>query len=284
MRTVKLTIAYDGTDYVGWQQQPNGLSVQQCLERALEQMTGRACPVIGAGRTDAGVHAIGQVAHFKTDVTIPCHGFVGGLNSLLPQSIVITSAVDVEDGFHARRDAKGKIYRYVIVCSPHRMPFLVNRCWHIKEHLDVHAMRNASRHLTGENDYKSFRAAGCQSRHAIREIKRIEMSEIVIASLAPCGAERGDLKGHPERERGISEVRGLLRFARNDNDNKILSIDFEGDGFVRHMIRNIVGTLVDIGKGKMSADEIKAILNARQREEAGRCAPASGLYLIRVFY
>ncbi|MFH1830962.1 MAG: tRNA pseudouridine(38-40) synthase TruA [Pseudomonadota bacterium] len=279
MRTIKLTISYDGTDFVGWQNQPNGVSVQECLERALGKMTGTPCQVTGAGRTDSGVHAIGQAAHFKTETDIPCHGFVGGLNSLLPESIVITSADDVEGGFHARRDAKAKIYRYEIACSLHRAPLLVNRCWHVRETLDLDAMRKASKYLIGQHDFESFRAAGCGSRNAIREIRRIEMSEAVIARSPPTvfGGRRSNPRSYGDRH-------APLRWARDDNESNLLSIEFEGDGFVRHMIRNIVGTLVDIGAGKIAPEEMQTILNARQREKAGRCAPAFGLYLVQVIY
>jgi tRNA pseudouridine38-40 synthase len=255
MRTIKLTIAYDGADFVGWQIQPNGDSVQARVAQALFEMTGEEVSVVGAGRTDSGVHAMGQVASFTTDADIPCEGFEKGLSSLLPSSIVVLSAEEAADGFDARRDARGKVYRYLILRSRARLPHLVGRAWHIREKLDVGAMREAAGCLLGEHDFESFRASGCTAEHAVRRIDRIDMED---------GGGQAALGMVPS--------------------GSILSLTFEGNGFVRHMIRNIVGTLVEVGKGAMAPADIERILAARQRKEAGMCAPACGLYLVRVVY
>ncbi len=256
MRTLKLTIAYDGTPFCGWQVQPNGVSVQQRLQEALASMTGGQTNVIAAGRTDAGVHAFAQAAHFTTDSAIPCEGFVRGLNSILPEQVAVTACEEVRDGFHALRDAAGKIYRYLILASPVRDPMLLQRCWQLPAPLDLKAMREGAKHLVGAHDFESFRAAGCTAPHARRTIQRIEIEENQADALP-------------------FEIRTRGRF---------VSLEFEGDGFVRHMIRNIVGTLVEVGQGRVAPGEVAAIRDARKREQAGRCAPACGLYLVKVLY
>lgn len=255
MRTIKLTIAYDGADFVGWQVQRNGESVQAVLARALREMTGEEISPVGAGRTDAGVHALAQVASFTTGTKIPCEGFEKGLNSLLPPQVVITSAEEEGEGFDARRSARGKVYKYLILRSPRRAPHMEGRAWHLREALDVEAMRRASKCLLGEHDFESFRASGCAAEHAVRRIDRIGIAE----------------EGAPD-------------FLGVGASGSILGLTFEGNGFVRHMIRNIVGTLVDVGRGSISSEDVERILAARERKEAGVCAPACGLYLVRVIY
>ena len=256
MRTIKLTLTYDGEGFVGWQIQPNGESVQAILKRALEEMTGEECTLVGAGRTDAGVHALGQVASFATEKSIPCEGFVKGLNSLIPPAIAVVDAEEVGEGFDARKSAKGKVYRYLILRSLNRLPLLAGRAWHAREALDLAAMREAAAHLVGEHDFESFRASGCAARHAVRRLDRID-----ILSDPPC-AEHMELP----------------------SESGLISLEFEGGGFVRHMVRNIVGTLVEVGRGAILPGGVKKILDARERKEAGVCAPASGLYLVRVIY
>jgi tRNA pseudouridine38-40 synthase len=254
MRTILFTISYDGTAFVGWQRQPNGISVQELIEDALARMTGRRTCLTAAGRTDAGVHALAQVASFTTSSSIPCNGLVSGLNSMLPDEISILSALEVSSGFNARRDAAGKIYRYRILHSQLRAPLLEKRCWHVRGLLDLSAMKVAARAFVGEHDFESFKAAGCGSKDARRRLCRIKFRSI---------AARDEPMAGPI-------------------DGRIIEIDFEGDAFVRHMIRNIVGTLVDVGQEKMAGGDMHRVLSARKREKAGRCAPACGLYLVKV--
>lgn len=301
MRTIKLTISYDGTPYVGWQVQPNGISVQGELSRAIERMTGERGFPVGAGRTDAGVHAFGQVASFTTESSIPCDGFLHGLNSLLPSSIAILAVEEVPEGFDARRDAKGKVYRYDIVHSNVRLPLFEGRAWLVRARLHIAAMREAASILVGKHDFESFRASGCSARHAVRTIRSIDISRV--------GADGGlcmlrDAVSEPSSSRGLTagtrlytEIPRVNRGMTVQHTKKIdsetasevgqcelISLTFEGDGFVRHMIRNIVGTLADVGQGKVGPHDVQRILGARERKEAGVCAPACGLYLVRVMY
>jgi len=254
MRKIKLRIMYDGTRYVGWQEQPNGVSVQATIRDALKRMVGEEVALVGASRTDAGVHAVAQVAHFETESRVPAGGFVAGVNSILPDDIAVTDAEEVPEGFHARRSSKGKRYVYRILVSRSRNPFLEGRAWTLRNALNIDSMRAASACLLGEHDFSSFRASGCGSRDSVRTITRIEVSSRPLPH---------------EMLSGEGEIVELL---------------FEGNGFLRHMIRNIVGTLVDAGHGRLSSDDIQRILLAKKRIEAGRCAPASGLFLADVFY
>lgn len=252
MRTIKLTIEYDGTNYCGWQIQPNGVSVQGVLRKALRSMTGENNHVIGASRTDTGVHALGQVAHFKTNTKIPSSGFLKGINSKIGSDIAVIDSEKVSENFHAQKSAKSKHYRYLILNKDVPSALLLNRCWQIREKLNIKAMRQAAKCLIGEHDFKSFQSAGSSAKDAVREIKRISIG---IAT-SPAGP-------------------------RND---KLISIDIVGTGFVYHMVRNIVGALVLIGKGKALPKYMKEVLMKKERKMAGVCAPAMGLYLVLVKY
>jgi tRNA pseudouridine38-40 synthase len=252
MRTIKLTISYVGTNYIGWQVQPKGVSIQGIIQKALKKLAGDEASVIAAGRTDAGVHALHQVAHIITESKIPCDGIRMGLNSLLPNDIAIVEAKDVAKDFHARKSAKGKRYIYKLLLSKNREPLLEDRCWRIGMELDLSKMERSSKYLLGKNDFSSFRASKCAANDAVRTITKIEFKR--------------------RREQMIA------------GKGVVIDITFEGDGFVRHMIRNIVGTLVDIGAGRLDMTDMKSILKARERKKAGVCAPACGLYLAQVFY
>lgn len=175
-RTVRLVLEYDGTDLAGWQRQDNALTVQQHLEEALASMLGRHVPVAGASRTDAGVHALGQVASFRAATAIPLHGLRRGLNSALPESIAVVAAAEAGPDFHARFSARGKHYRYRILARPDRAPLERRTAWHRARPLDLAAMRAAAGHLIGEHDFSAFRAAGCSARHAVRRIDAVEVT------------------------------------------------------------------------------------------------------------
>ncbi len=244
MHTIKLTLSYDGANYVGWQIQPNGVSIQGCVQEAVRQMTGEGNNLQGAGRTDAGVHAVAQVAHFETQSSIPPEGFVGGLNGILPPDIAVRGACAAAAGFNARRDARGKRYQYRLLIDRVRRPLREGRVWRLERALDAEAMQAAADALVGTHDYESFRAAGCGARDAVRTITRMAIE--------------------PERDE--------------------LVITVEGNGFVRHMIRNIVGCLVEVGQGKRSPADVACIRDARARPMDMPCAPACGLYLMEVLY
>jgi len=242
---VKLTLEYDGTRYVGWQVQPNGPSVQAEVERALEALHGAPRRVAAAGRTDAGVHALGQVASFPEAEPLPISAYVRGMNALLPADVAVRSASIEPDGFDARRSARGKLYRYRIVNAPTRAPLSRLQAWQVFQPLDAGAMAEGAAHLLGRHDFAAFQAAGCDADHAVRELRRIEVAP------GPAGE---------------------------------IALSVEATAFVRHMVRNIVGTLVEVGLGKRTAASVAELLACRDRMLAGRTAPAQGLCLVEVFY
>jgi len=245
MRNIRLLIEYDGTHYHGWQVQPNAVTIQETIEEKLATMTRERVHIAASGRTDAGVHALGQVANFRTSSSIPLEGFVHGLNSLLPADIVIQSAEEVDADFHAQFGAKRKTYRYVILNG--RMPSALHRhyAWHIPYPLDLQAMEGASRYLLGKQNFASFRAADADSSDPVREVFRAAWS----------------VPAPP-----------------------FLHFNIEANGFLKHMVRNMVGTLVEVGKGRISGEEFAQILAARDRRRAGMTAPPQGLFLVEVRY
>jgi tRNA pseudouridine38-40 synthase len=241
---IKLTIEYDGTNYHGWQIQPNGESIQSVLERALSTFLGVPTRITGSGRTDAGVHALGQVANFFSAKERDPHRIQRALNALTPQDIAIKSVEIAPAAFDARRDGRSRVYEYRILNRSSPSPFHLNRAWHVHDSLDVAAMRQAIGCLEGEHDFSSFRAAGCDAAHPVRTVYR--------ASLEP----RGEL----------------------------LVLTLEATAFLRHMVRNIVGTLVEVGRGARPAGSFVELLQSRDRTKAGPTAPPHGLFLIEVKY
>lgn len=245
MTTVRLHIAYDGAAYHGWAEQPDVPTVQGTVRTALGRLLGEVDVALqGASRTDAGVHALGQVASFSHDTSRTVWDFVRGLNALTPDDIAIWHAEAVGDGFNARHCSTGKRYRYRI--WPYRFPDPLRRgqTWLVKQHLDVDVMRRAAESLVGVHDFTSFRAADCQAATTTRELTRVELEQV--------------------------------------DDELVVWV--EGTAFLKYMVRNIVGTLVDIGTGLRAPDSIPTILAARSRARAGVCAPPHGLTLMEVFY
>ncbi|MCU0600308.1 MAG: tRNA pseudouridine(38-40) synthase TruA [Desulfobacterales bacterium] len=245
MANFKLIIEYDGTAYHGWQIQADKPTIQETIEAALSFMTKEHVHVIGSGRTDAGVHALGQAANFHATAKISPRSFHAGLNSLLPNDIVIRSCEVVDDAFHARFNAIGKTYQYRI--RNRLTPSAIGRQyeWFIRKKLDLAAMRTAVKMILGTHDFKSFEGTGSPREHTVRTIKHAAVSE---------------------------------------GENGRLFIDITADGFLRYMVRNIIGTLVDVGFAKISPEDFQKILETKDRGSAGITAPPHGLFLVSVDY
>jgi tRNA pseudouridine38-40 synthase len=245
-RNFKLVIEYDGTAYHGWQRQKEVSTVQETIETALRTMTGRSVTVAGSGRTDAGVHALNQVATFFVETELTPDIFTRGLNSLLPGDIVVKDCQRVADTFHARYNACSKVYDYVILNQPIPGAIFRKYAWHIKRKLEVSPMREAVLFLKGTHDFSAFEASGSPRSNAVRTIMDVHLT------------------------------------TGNVDDYLVFSV--EADGFLRCMVRNIVGTLVDVGMGKTSPREFQDILQSRDRRRAGITAPPHGLFLSEVKY
>ena len=258
MRNLRLTLSYDGADLAGWQVQPGRATVQGALASAIGRLSGENVLPQGSGRTDAGVHALAQVASFATASTIPTENWMRALNDILPMSIRVLQVVDVEPDFHARKTARAKTYRYRILRSANCPPFLARYVWHYPYPLDEAAMIGAASVVMGEHDFTSFAAV---------DPERVER----IASEA-------NLYGNP-----TTNVRTIYSsvWAR---DGEELVYTIRGNGFLHHMVRNLVGTFVLVGKGTVRTKDLQSILSARERSAAGPTAPACGLYLVGVEY
>lgn len=244
-RNIKLVLEYDGAAYRGWQRQGEQPTIQKILEEAIGRITQESITLYGSGRTDAGVHALHQVANFKTESRIPVGNLLKGINSLLPEDIVIREIQEVEEAFHSRYTAKSKSYLYRIWNSPIRSPLQRNAAWFIRASLDLDKMTQALSLLRGNHDFTSFCAAGSDVKTCVRTILRADICR--------------------------------------DSDQVIL-ISIEADGFLRHMVRNIVGTLVELGMGEEAPETIRDILEAKDRGRAGITAPPQGLFLQEVRY
>ena len=253
MRVLLLLLAFDGTGFAGWQRQKDDPTIQGVIESKLALMTGEAVTLHGAGRTDAGVHALGMTASFETGSTIPGLGFHRGLNSLLPSAIRVLEVSEKETGFHARLNAKGKSYLYRLTAGGVGLPTERLYTHHLAQVPNLVKMRECLTLLVGEHDFSAFEATGSRDlgypggRGAVRTISRADLHAGVGVPLP-------------------------------------LTIELTGDGFLRHMVRNIVGTLMDVGRGKMTVADFAAVLAGRDRAAAGPTAPARGLFLKEVYY
>ncbi|MCI0382247.1 MAG: tRNA pseudouridine(38-40) synthase TruA [Chlamydiae bacterium] len=240
----KLVISYDGTNYNGWQSQKTGSGIQQIIEKTLHIILREKISICGSGRTDAGVHALGQVAHFTPNKSIEIPRLHLSLNALLPKDIRICTIQPVSPEFHARFSAKSKIYRYHLHTDKIPNPFNLRYAYHLPHRFDPALVKRALPLFIGKQDFTSFTSAGSSAKSAIREMKRLELVE---------------------QEGGIY-------------------LEFEADGFLYKMVRNIVGTLLDLSKGKIRFEAIPEIFAAKDRKKAGRCAPPQGLFLVKIFY
>jgi tRNA pseudouridine38-40 synthase len=245
-RNIKLILEYDGTNYHGWQsQRGSGMpTIQDALEEALRKLTKENIRTVSSGRTDAGVHALGHVANFPTQSRIPAEAWTPALNSLLPADIRILASEEVPADFHARFSAKGKQYRYLVLARRAPPALRRNHVWHVDRKLNLAAMQRAALVLVGKHDFSSFRSAGCSAKTPVRSLKALTIRK------------KGDC----------------------------IEFTLEADAFLMHMARNIVGTLVEAGLGRLTHDDVKRILRSRDRTKAGGIAPARGLYLVTVFY
>ena len=244
MRNIKIIIEYDGKDFNGWQKQPTKLNIQGEIERAIEEITGEKVDLIASGRTDAGVHALAQVANFKIEKDIPIEKIPYALNSKLKKSIRVKSAEEVDEKFHSRYTCKRKTYRYVINNSVQGTAIYRNLQYHFPEKLDEEKMNKGIKYLIGEHDFKSFKASGTSSKSSVRTIYDAKVTR----------------------------------------EGEIVTIELSGNGFLYNMVRIISGTLVDVGIGKIKPEDVKDILEARDRLKAGRTLPPTGLYLVDVKY
>jgi len=244
VRNIKLTITYDGLDYSGWQYQPGKRTIEGELQRAISELTGFLTKLKGASRTDAGVSALGQVANFLIDSPIPTENLAKAINHRLPRDIVVTEAVEVEQNFDVSASAKSKLYRYSIFTGSKRNVLKTRNCWHRPGSLDVAAMDAAAGMLTGTNDFKSFAAAADKRESSVRTVS----------------------------------------LCRATHEDKWVYIDIEADRFLYNMVRNIVGTLVEIGRGRWQPEKIKEITEAKDRNAAGPTAPPNGLCLMWIKY
>lgn len=245
-RTLKVVVEYDGTDFSGWQRNPGVRTAQGELRAAVRTLTGEPeLEVQGASRTDAGVHSLGQTASFVTHSRIPCGGFLRGLNSLLPPDLAVVRCEEEDADFHARYRSQGKLYRYVILNRPVRSPLMRTRAWHLRKPLDVEAMRSGASCLLGTHDFSAFRAAKCAAASPVTRLLRLDI-------LTPRPGE--------------------------------VVVEVVGTSFLKYMVRNLVGTLTQVGLGRRPSGWIAEVLATRDRKQAGQTAPPQGLTLVRVFY
>ena len=264
-RTLKLTIAYDGSNYAGWQRQANGVCILQIVEDEIAAIVGAANPLMAAGRTDAGVHAAAQVASITIDHDISCEDLMRALNARIKGGeIRIRSIEEVPLGWSARNHAKSKTYRYAIWNGAHPSPFLRHVVWHVPQHLDLGRMQRALTHVVGEHDFIAFQGRGADVMTTTRTVLSAAIVEMNIDTDQPVA---------------LSPITSAL-----DRGGRLLRLEITGTGFLRHMVRTIAGTLVDIGRGVMEPDEMRAIIESKQRGRTGQTAPARGLMLWEVQY
>jgi len=247
LRTLKLTVQYDGTDYVGWQRQPNGASIQGLIEDALAPIEGGPATLHGAGRTDAGVHALAQVASTRAANSLDTMTLARALNAVLPADVRVLGVEEVDPDFHARFAARSKTYEYRIVNAPLVSAFMHRYVWHVAQPLDIEAMRTAAGPLVGTHDFAGFQGAGSETATTERTILDLDVED-------------------------------------GGGFDLPLVVRITGDGFLRHMVRNIVGTLVEVGSGRWDPWRLLAVLESCDRSQAGPTAPARGLFLSHVTY
>lgn len=260
MATFRITVAYDGTDFIGWQRQAAGTSIQVLIEDALRELDGREVTVTGAGRTDAGVHALGQVASFELIRPFGAATVTRAVNARLPRSVRILTTAEAPPTFHARYGARAKTYRYRIWNGDTVSPFERRYVWQLTGGLDIDAMRRAAGFVEGTHDFAAFQAAGGEAADTTRTItsSTLQLEE--------------------------SGLHSIGQAANGSGPSTIVVYEIVGDGFLRHMVRAIVGSLVEVGRGRRPADWMSEVLASRDRTRAGPTAPAAGLFLVAIDY
>ncbi len=244
MRNIKLTIEYDGKDFNGWQKQPNRLNIQGEIESAIEEITGEKIELFGSGRTDAGVHSLGQIANFKTNSNLPVEKMAIAINSKLKKSIRVKKAEEVSENFHSRYNCHKKKYRYIINNSSQGSAIYRGLEYHVPQKLDVEKMKKAIKFFEGEYDFKAFKSSGTSNKNSVRTIYKAEVRQ---------SGER-------------------------------IIIELTGNGFLYNMVRIISGTILEVGLGKIKAEDIPNIIESKDRKRAGKTLPPHGLYLVEVMY
>ncbi len=255
MRYIRLLIEYDGTEYHGWQSQKSGGTIQDIIKERIQGVTGEEVRLTGSSRTDAGVHALGQVAVFGTGSSLDAHVIARALNAKLPPDIRVLSAEETDEDFHPRYSSVKKSYYYIISEGRHQSAFLRRYVWNLHSHLDLDSMSKAAVLLIGKHDFSSFRASDCGAKHPVRTVYAVDMTR-----LEEIGFMTSPIKGD------------------------FIKIRIEADAFLRHMVRNIIGTIVEVGRGKIAVEEFRRIFQACDRTIAGPTAPAQGLFLERISY
>ncbi|MDY6012531.1 tRNA pseudouridine(38-40) synthase TruA [Clostridium sp.] len=245
MKNIKLTIEYDGTNYLGWQKQKSSKNtIQETIEIAISKIVKKEVAITGSSRTDSGVHAKGMVANFYTDSNVPPERFREAINTKLPDDIAIIKSEEVSEEFHSRYDSKGKTYCYTIINRDEKVALYKNFSYHVKEKLDIDEMKKACQYFIGKHDFKAFKTNGSSVKTSIRTIKDLHI----------------------------------------ENEGNIIKVFVTADGFLYNMVRIIVGTLIEVGRGKIKASDIENIIKEGKREKAGYCVPANGLVLEKVYY
>ena len=279
MRKIKLLIQYQGTNYRGWQLQPEGPTIQELLQDILSEICHEKITVFGSGRTDSGVHALAQVAHFSTSHEIDLETLHRALNAKLPHDVVVLSVEVAAPDFDAQRSAKQKTYSYFLLHSDHKSPFLSSFSWRVYGDLDLEGMQECLDMLVGEHDFASFKAADSTAKTSIRRIEAARLQRVPLRDLG-------------NSLMGLFGLAGVIpTLGAEDNFHPVeeggpalIVISLKGPGFLKHMVRNIVGTLLEVGLRRIGVEEFKNILEARDRTKAGATAPPWGLFLIKVDY
>ena len=278
MKRIKLTVAYDGTNYHGWQVQPNADTIEGELNKAISELTGEQIEGIGASRTDAGVHALGNVAVFDTESRIPGEKFSYALNQRLPEDIIIQKSEEVDRDFHPRYQGCRKTYEYTILNRRFPLPEYRNTAHFDYGNLDIEAMKKACKAFIGEHDFAGFCSAGAQVKTTVRTIYSLEVECMELG-----GVQR---ENHAEKKTECEKISADVNIKNGEEqeNNRLIKIRVNGNGFLYNMVRIIAGTLLEVGKGNVAPEQMEDIIKSADRKEAGPTAPAKGLKLVEIRY